>query len=161
MCAQARWVTDDPLGIGGLCEVATRLAELIFERGILRHELLHQLLVEAEHSLKWLNWTVLLRRPVEHRLAFRELGLVIGIHGLPRISRLVERNQVLATVSKRLQQYESLAQQIEAFWSDPTPRLSKTWIDHHDINMVMLATSLAPVGFLPTIASVETMTRYP
>lgn len=148
MCAQARWATDDPLGIGGLLEAATRLAELIFERGIVRHELLHQLLVEAERSLQWLDWTILLRRPAEHRLAFRELGLAIGIHGLTRISRLVERNQVLVTVSERLQQYQSLAEHIEAFWSDPTHQLSKTWIDHHDINMVMLATSLAPEGFI-------------
>jgi hypothetical protein len=148
MCAQARWATDDPLGIGGLLEAATRLAELIFERGIVRHELLHQLLVEAERSLQWLDWTILLRRPAEQRLAFRELGLAIGIHGLPRISRLVERNQVLVTVSERLQQYQSLAEHIEAFWSDPTHQLSKTWIDHHDINMVMLATSLAPEGFI-------------
>ena len=50
MCAQARWATDDPLGIGGLLDDATRLAELIFERGVMRHELLHQLLVEAERK---------------------------------------------------------------------------------------------------------------
>jgi hypothetical protein len=143
MCAQARWATDDPLGIGGLLDAATRLAELIFERGILRHELLHQLLIEAERSLQWLDWTILLRRPAEHRLAFRELGLAIGIHGLLRINRLVERNQVLVTISERLQQYQPLAEHIEASWSDPTHRLSKTWIDHRDINMVMLATSLS------------------
>jgi hypothetical protein len=52
------------------------------------------------------------------------------------------------TVSERLQPYRPLAEYIEAFWSDPTHRLSKTWIDHHDINMVMLATSLAPGGYL-------------
>ena len=34
MCAQADWSTDDPLGIGGLLDDATRLAELIFERDI-------------------------------------------------------------------------------------------------------------------------------
>ena len=32
MCSQARWATDDPLGIGGLLDAATRLAELVFER---------------------------------------------------------------------------------------------------------------------------------
>lgn len=148
MCAQARWATNDLLGIGGLLDAATRLTELIFERGIARHDLLHQLLVEAERSVQWLDWTVLLRRPAEHRLAFRELGLAIGIHGLPRISRLVEGNQALVTVSARLKQYQSLAEDIEAFWSDPTHRLSKTWIDHGDINAVMLATSLAAEGYL-------------
>jgi hypothetical protein len=154
MCAQAHWATNDPLGIGGLLDAATRLAALIFDRGIARHELLQQLLVllvEARRSLQWVDWRTLLHRPAEHRLAFRELGLAIGIHGLPRISRLVERNQVLATVSEPLQHYQSLADNIDAYWSDPVHRLSKTWIDHRDINMVMLATSLAPEGFLSSI----------
>ena len=148
MCSQARWATDDPLGIGGLLDDATRLAELIFERGMVRHELLHHLLVEAERSLQGLDWSILLSRSAVHRLAFRELGLAIGIHGLPRIRRLVGRNRLLATVSDGLQQYQPLAEQIEAFWSDPAHRSSRTWIDHRDINMVMLATSLAPESYL-------------
>lgn len=153
MCSQVHWATDDPLGIGGLLDAARRLTTLIFERGIGRHELLNQLLVEAEHSLQSLDWAFLLRRPAEHRLAFRELGLTIGIHGLPQIRSLVERNRVLVTVSERLQQYQSLAEHIEAFWSDPTPRLSSTWIEHLDINSVMLATSLVPEGFVPPIGT--------
>lgn len=56
----------------------------------------------------------------------------------------------MVTISERLQQYQSLAEHIEAFWSDPSHRSSKTWIDHDDINTVMLATSLAPEGFIPT-----------
>ena len=148
MCSQARWATDDPLGIGGLLDDATRLGELIFERGMVRHELLHHLLVEAERSLRGLDWSILLSRSVGHRLAFRELGLAIGIHGLPRIGRLVGPKRVLATLSDGLQQYQPLAEQIEAFWSDPAHRLSRTWIDHRDINMVMLATSLAPESYL-------------
>jgi len=148
MCSQARWATDDPLGIGGLLDDATRLAGLIFERGVVRHELLHRLLVEAERSLHGLDWSILLSRSAEHRLAFRELGLAIGIHGLPRIRSLVGRNQLLATVSDRIQQYQRLAEKIETFWSDPGHRLSRTWTDHRDINMVMLATSLAPESYL-------------
>ena len=148
MCSQARWATDDPLGIGGLLDDATRLAELIFERGVVRHELLHHLLVEAERSLQGLDWPILLNRSAVHRLAFRELGLAIGIHGLPRIGSLVARNRLLATVSDGMQQYQPLAEQIEAFWSDPAHRSSRTWTDHRDINMVMLATSLAPESYL-------------
>jgi hypothetical protein len=148
MCSQARWATDDPLGIGGLLDDATRLAELIFERGMVRHELLHHLLLEAEQSLQGLDWSILLSRSAVHRLAFRELGLAIGIHGLPRIGRLLAPNRVLATLSDGLQQYQPLAEQIEAFWSNPAHRLSRTWIDHRDINMVMLATSLAPESYL-------------
>lgn len=148
MCVQGHWVTDDLLGIGGLLDAATRLAELIFERGIVHFELLNQLLVEAEHSLQRVDWATLLRRPTEHRLAFREFGLAIGIHGLPRISKLVERNQLLMAVSERLQMYQSIAECIEAFWSDLMHRSGKTWTEHRDINTVMLATSLAPEGYL-------------
>jgi len=148
MCSRARWTTDDPLGIGGLLDDATRLAGLIFERGMVRRELLHQLLVEAERSMHGLDWSMLLSRAAVHRLAFRELGLAIGIHGLPRIKRLVGQNPLLATVSDGMQQYQPLAEQIEAFWSEPVHRLSKTWIDHRDINMVMLATSVAPESYL-------------
>jgi hypothetical protein len=148
MCSQARWATDDPLGIGGLLDDATRLAELILERGVVRHELLHRLLVEAERSLQELDSSILLDRSAVHRLAFRELGLAIGIHGLPRIRRPVERNRVLAAASDGVQQYRPLAEQIEAFWSDPAHRSSRTWLEHLDINRVMLATSLAPESYL-------------
>jgi hypothetical protein len=37
---------------------------------------------------------------------------------------------------------------IENFWLERTNREAKSWMDHRDINMVMLATSLAPDGFL-------------
>jgi hypothetical protein len=37
---------------------------------------------------------------------------------------------------------------IEAFWLERTNRQSDSWIAHHDINRVMLATSVAPDGFL-------------
>jgi hypothetical protein len=148
MCSQARWATDDPLGIGGLLDCATRLAELIFEGGAARQDLLRQLLVDAERSLRGLDWSVLLSRSAERRLAFRELGLSIGLHGLPRISRLVGQNRLLAAPSDGMQPYQPLAERIEAFWSLPTHRSSSTWIDHRDINMVMLATSLAPESYL-------------
>ena len=36
---------------------------------------------------------------------------------------------------------------IESFWLAPEHR-GETWMAHQDINMVMLATSLAPGGYL-------------
>ena len=114
----------------------------------MHHELLYHLLVEAVRSLQVLDWSILFSRSAAQRLAFRELGLAIGIHGLPRIRSLVGRNRLLATVSDGMQQYQPLAEQIEAFWSDPAHRSSRTWIDHRDINMVMLATSLARESYL-------------
>ena len=44
--------------------------------------------------------------------------------------------------------YLPLVEDIEAFWLDPVNQEAETWKEHLDINMVMLATSLAPDGFL-------------
>jgi hypothetical protein len=47
-----------------------------------------------------------------------------------------------------LMRYRPLAESIEAFWLEPANREGGTWTEHRDINTVMLATSLAPEGFL-------------
>ena len=47
-----------------------------------------------------------------------------------------------------LSQYVPLADQIESTWVGKGNRESCTWVDHKDINAVMLATSLEPNGFL-------------
>lgn len=148
MCAQARFTTDDPLGIGGLLDAATRLAQLIFERGVDQNELLHHLLIAARQSLNEFSRSILLGRSAAHRLAFRELGLAIGIHGLPRICELVAQDQELSAVTNDLLGYQPLAEQIKNFWSNPAHRSGSTWMDHRDINAVMLATSLAPESYL-------------
>jgi hypothetical protein len=148
MCTHARWATDDPLGIGGLLEAAARLAQLALGYNVDRYELLHELLMEAERSLRRFSRSSLLGHPAEHRLAFRELGLSIGIHGLQMISGAVANNRELAAIFNSLLLHRPLAELIQAFWSEPAHRHSSTWMDHCDINAVMLATSLAPEGYL-------------
>jgi hypothetical protein len=148
MCSQTNLATDDPLGIGGLLDDATRLAQLIFERGVTRDDLLHQLLVDARFSLESFSRSYPLGLSADRRLAFRELGLSIGIQGLQWLRPLVAHDRQLAVISDNLLQYQPLGQHISNFWSDPTHRLSKTWMDHRDINSVMLATSLSPEGYL-------------
>jgi hypothetical protein len=49
---------------------------------------------------------------------------------------------------KTLSRYAGLREIIETFWLEGTNRESDSWIAHRDINRVMLATSLAPDGFL-------------
>jgi hypothetical protein len=148
MSAQGGWTTDDPLGIGGLLDDATRLAQLILERGVARRELLQQLLVEAELSLHVFSRSSILHRSAEHRLAFRELGLSIGLHGLRWIGQWTAHDRELASISDSLLPYQPLAAQIQTFWCDPAHRLCSSWTDHRDINSVMLATSLAPEAYL-------------
>jgi len=96
-----------------------------------------------------------LSMPAESRLAFRELGLSIGLRAVKRTQELVERNSrafaslpALGPHIGRMRPYLPLIGAIERFWLEPQNRGSRTWKKHEDINAVMLATSLAPDGFL-------------
>jgi len=44
--------------------------------------------------------------------------------------------------------YATLIEVIENFCLEPTNREASSWTEHQDINMVMLATSLTPDGYL-------------
>jgi len=148
MCGQARWATDDPLGIGGLLDDAMRLAQLVLMRGAQRRGLLVQLLRDAESSLHLFARSPLLEAPADRRLPFRELGLSIGLRGLPWIAEQATHDPELTDLTQALLAYEPLADRIESVWSESSRQRSHTWVEHGDINMVMLATSLAPEGFL-------------
>jgi hypothetical protein len=41
-----------------------------------------------------------------------------------------------------------LGKAIKRFWLDSRNKKARTWIEHREINMVMLATSLEPRAFL-------------
>jgi hypothetical protein len=41
-----------------------------------------------------------------------------------------------------------MQEMIEDFWLEDANKKSVTWKEHRDINMVMLATSLVPDGYL-------------
>lgn len=142
MCAHGRWATEDPLGIGGLLDNANRLAQMIVESNLPRHELFRKLLGEAAVSLNIFSRSTLLMRPANHRLPFRELGLSIGIQGLRQIRNLIARDSTVAAICNHLLLYLPLAQQIQEFWALPEHRRCSTWNDHREINAVMLATSL-------------------
>lgn len=148
MGENARWATDDPLGIGGMLDNATRLAQKVSQRGVQRHRLLRQLLIEGAVSLQSFSQSTLLSQSADQRLAFRELGLAIGIQGLIQIKSLVNQDRELAALVDDLLEYGPLAERIQGFWSVPASREDSTWTDHRDINMVMLATSIAPQGYL-------------
>jgi hypothetical protein len=84
-----------------------------------------------------------LRAPASHRLAFRELGLSIGLAALPIIAA-----HGSGVAIAPLQRFAPLREEIESFWLDPAHREARTWLDHPNINDVMLATSLDPAGYL-------------
>jgi hypothetical protein len=157
ICQGKTWVTDDPLGMGGLLCDAYRVVQLIinkiFEQTDLPEVLLDSSLPGLESYVK-MNY---LKLPTDYRLAFRELGLTIGLKAVGRLQGLIEGNPdllnkkhhpLLRTRIESLMQYAPLIKTIENFWLERINREASSWTEHRDINMVMLATSLAPDGYL-------------
>jgi hypothetical protein len=147
MCAGQSWDTDDPLGLGGLLCDAQRLARLMAEGDLHEPALLASLLASGLRGLSRQVRQRAFEASPERRLAFRELGLSIGLHAASRIRTDVLQDTDRALLEEILEQ-RPLARQIESFWLDPRAQACAPWKDHLDINAVMLATSLAPVGYL-------------
>ncbi len=156
ICKGKTWATDDPLGIGGLLCGAYLMAQMIDRGTFNQSELLESVLLASAEGLDRYARGNNLMLPAAYRLAFRELGLSLGIHATARLkSLLLERGSSLFTNSMALMphiesimRHQALAETIESFWLEFSNRTTPGWSDHRDINMVMLATSLAPDGFL-------------
>jgi hypothetical protein len=155
MCQGRSWVTDDPLGIGGLLFDACRVAQLIASGSLEQTDLLETLLESSQIGLESFVRGNSLRLPADYRLAFRELGLSIGLRALETIRELIEQESTpfrdkgsLRSLLKNLGKHAGLREIIERFWLEGTNRKTGIYQTHHDINEVMLATSLAPKGFL-------------
>ncbi len=148
--------SSDPLGIGGLLSSACSLSQLIVETKMANlSDMLLSLLASSLKGIDGFMQTDTLRYPANYRLAFRELGLSIGLHGVKKIQELIKNNNeyfknYIALNSKLddLKMYLSLCDIIENFWLNPENQKSNTWSEHLDINSVMLATSLDPDCFL-------------
>lgn len=153
MCEGVDFATDDPLGIGGLLFDACRLTQMIVADGPNSLVLLEALLRSSQHSLDAFLRRDTLHDPLRYRLAFRELGLSIGLRAVERIQDLTQNNRGLFNDNlfrqiESLKTYEALIEPIERFWCDAAHQRSRSWQAHNDINMVMLATSLDPEEFL-------------
>ncbi len=155
ICEGKSWATDDPLGIGGLLCDAYKVAQLIIKENFEQTELMKTLLESSQVGLASYARTNSLDLPADYRLAFRELGLSIGVRAIERLHGLIEENSnlfnkkySLNSLLETLMRYAPLIETIEKFWLERTRRKANSWMDHQDINMVMLATSLAPDGFL-------------
>ena len=115
----------------------------------LRDVLLASALVGLEHYAELGEH----RRPAHQRLAFRELGLAIGLRAVALMRQAQRRSsaddrcrQLLDAIGSHV----DLADEIVAFWREREsehPRV-RTWTEHLDINEVMLATCLVPKGVL-------------
>ena len=158
MCGGKNWTTDDPLGIGGLLVGAYRMAQLIVGDGFTRSDLLDSVLDNSLASLGYFARKSLLNLPADARLAFRELGLSIGLQAIKRMQGLLEqypgifkKKELVNSRIRSLMRYAGLSEVINEFWLDSENRESDSWKEHRNINMVMLATSLSPDGYLSSL----------
>jgi len=141
--------TGDPLGLGGLLADARRIAQLMRRGAWPSGDRLLAAVIDA--VVDGLDHLEPGPARAENRLAFRELGLAIGLAGIDGLRADVAALDLGAGVHAGLQ---ALARQapigaaLLAFWSQPEPRASRTWHEHVDIDDVMLATSLIPAGVL-------------
>lgn len=147
--------TSDPLGIGGLLSDASRIAQLMTHGGLKYSNLLENVLNASEIGIEAFVIDGTLEYPAEYRLAFRELGLSIGLSAVDDLPKWIDENpdsfQPKSSLHQRVEAlmgYVPLKEKIEKFWMDGKKREAGTWTEHREINMVMLATSLAPRGFL-------------
>ena len=142
--------TDDPLGMGGLLIDAALIAQVMEWGGKLQAGLLEAVVNAALISVG----SYAPGGDAESRLAFRELGLSIGMKGLQRVKTSLGRipdpqisHELLQRVMD-LERFAPLGEEIDKFWTSSNNQKATTWSDHRDIDMVMLATSLAPGSFL-------------
>ena len=155
ICEGKSWATADPLGIGELLSSGCRLGQLLSEGEFAETGFLDGILGACLVGLLSFHERKPLERPAEYRLAFRELGLSIGLHALEKLSKLVARVPGDAKIKSRLSSrvedlgsYTYLIEKIEGFWLESKNREAQSWKAHRDINMVMLATSLMPEEYL-------------
>jgi hypothetical protein len=142
--------TPDPLGTGGLLTDASVVAALAHHGAFTDGALLERIVAAALEGLREFARAGELQAPAERRLAFRELGLAIGLAAARRAAAaLGPRARAAARAClEEILRHASLGTAIREFWRDPRHRQARTWREHADINDVMLATALAPAGYL-------------
>lgn len=160
MCRGRDWTTDDPLGIGGILCDGLLLTRLMVNQKQVLDGLLEDILGSALEGLGLYSsntnidsYKDPLSLPAEYRLAFRELGLSIGLHGVKIIMQCLRDNpevfqsgDTLERLLNKLATHQNLGDRIEDFWLTEENQQSATWTSHLDINRVMLATSLARIS---------------
>src|SRR5262249_35468519 len=95
LCENGEWATGDPLGVGGLLFEACRLCQLLGEENRRELHLLQDVMQGSGEGLNIILKTGYLKQPPQHRLAFRELGLAIGLRAVPLISNILHDKTVV------------------------------------------------------------------
>ena len=146
------WTTVDPLSLGGLLSETSRLACLVAAGRHPNEPILERLAHDARRSLDAFAGADLLDRSIETRLAFRELGLSIGLQAIVPAHDAVQHHRdrfgeawagsALLAHLEAMVRHTALIGRIEETWLDPDAQETSAWHAHLDINAVMLALSL-------------------
>lgn len=156
MCQNINTLTNDPLGLGGLLSDSFFLSALI-AAGYNREDeiVLERILNDSARGMASFLSTPTLHLSAAHRLAFRELGLAIGLHALGKSeTKIKEKKGAFSRLSSLLEllainrKFIPVGEAIELFWLEPENRKAASWNAHLNINTVMLATALLPDGYL-------------
>lgn len=155
ICAGTSWVSHDTLGTGSLLIDAYKLLQLSDKKHSNQHLNLADLLHDIDQSLHVFVHHNPLQQPSEHRLAFRELGLAIGLQTIGRMQLWLKQHPgcfsqqtLLDDLLTKLSIFDPIHRDIEEFWLNPQQQTENSWLEHADINNVMLATSILPDGYL-------------
>ncbi|RFF27259.1 hypothetical protein DZK25_08740 [Wenzhouxiangella sp. 15181] len=164
MFAGRDMATGDALGIGGLLVDAWQLYRVLPVAEDIAPARVAELVDAAGSGLDLVVGQRQLEARPEYRLAFRELGLATGLRAAGRLAGCAQSSSrvdpgrledSLASISDRL----PLADDIERTWLRRENRKFPAWTDHRDINDVMLATCLAPAGYLGPAPHGESQTE--
>ncbi|MGB9978658.1 hypothetical protein [Methanobacterium sp.] len=155
ICRNKNLATNDPLGIGGLLSDSIKIAQLIRKGRFVYTNLFEAFIEACLLGVDAFAASQSLELSSEYRLAFRELGLSIGLKGVKKLLEWTKENPDIFVEKDLIEQrveslmtYLPIAEDIEQFWIDSRNEKHRSWTSHQDINMVMLATSLAPDEFL-------------
>jgi hypothetical protein len=153
ICRGINFLSNDPLGIGGLLFDGIRTAQLIIIGNLKYENLMKDIFNSALMGINSFLRGNPLGIPANYRLAFRELGLSIGLKSVGNLQTWLKRdnnhindqvNEIIASIMS----YSPIGDQIEDFWMQSKNWQFGSWAEHREINMVMLATSLAPNQFI-------------
>ncbi|AEP29421.1 hypothetical protein [Brumicola nitratireducens] len=155
VCEAKNWATNDTLGVGCLLTDAYKLCQLMGLYQLNGQHLFEKILQDIESSLHHIVGGNLFSIKASNRLAFRELGLAIGLQTISKMRQVLTKHSAefqqvdsLNLLLLRLSAYEPLHSIIENFWLKPEQQSLAVWQEHADINNVMLATSLFPSGYV-------------
>ncbi|HEX8539757.1 MAG TPA: hypothetical protein VF664_20005, partial [Cystobacter sp.] len=117
--------TSDPLGLGGLLSDAGRVAQLGARGTFQDGALLELLLAAAMEGLSLYSLYGEGTQPASRRLAFRELGLAIGLSSIGWIQSAVDERP-----TQRLRNFAALGSELVSFWLAPEHQAVRSWTEH-------------------------------